>query len=171
MRGRLIFPFVAVLARVDPAAIEAAGPGGAEGFDDDFLEPTNEAVGDAVVPIRRELAELRLRAQIEPGTFVQLRRLLAGFAPEAEMTLTLHMPELEDAGLVGADGWPTLRAGDRLARIEDEDGVTVLEIADPPGIYLDTMTPDSFGLLGSKRPNLLICALTDRPQGGAGARP
>lgn len=167
MRGRLIFPFVIVIARVDPVAIEAAGPGGFDGFDDDFNEPALEASG----PIRRELAEIKLEAQIEPGTFVELRRLLQGFAPKAEMTMTVHFSELEDLALVGADGLPLLRAGDRIDRIEDMDAVTVLSFPSPPGLYIDTMTPDSFGLLGSRRANLAIFALTDRPQGARNAQP
>lgn len=171
MRGRLIFPFVVVFARLDPSSIESSGPGGIDGFDDDFHEPILEDAAGTSIPVRRELPEIKLRAQIEPGAFAEMRRLLQGFAPKAETTFSLHMPELEDMGLVGPDGWPTLRPGDRIVRIEDRDGGTVVEAHDPPGLYLDQLELDSFGLIGSKRPNLLICSIKDRPQGGEADQP
>ena len=171
MRGRLIFPYRVVVARVDPAAIEAAGPGGANGFDDVWRAPILETIGDTSGPVRRELDPITFEAQVEPGIFADLRRLMAGFAPEGDLTITAFMSDFEDAGLVGADGAPSLRPGDRVVRFEDRDGSIVLEIDDPPGLYIENTNPESWGFTGAHRANLVIIRLTDRPQSGQSAAP
>lgn len=171
MRGRLIFPYRVVVARVDPVAIEAAGPGGADGFDDVWRTPILEASGETSAPVRRELDPITFEAQVEPGIFADLRRLMAGFAPEGELVITAFMSDFEDAGLIEPDGSPSLRPGDRVVRFEDRDGETVLSIADPPGLYIENANPESWGLTGAHRANLVIIRLTDRPQAGLSAAP
>lgn len=171
MRGRLIYPYRVTVARVDPVAIEAAGPGGADGFDDVWRTPILETTGDTSGPVRRELDPITFEVQVEPGVFADLRRLMAGFAPEGEMVMTAFMSDFEDAGLIEADGNVSLRPGDRVVDFADRDGTTVLSIADPPGLYIDNANPESWGFTGAHKANLVIIRLTDRPQAGLSVAP
>lgn len=161
MRGRLIFPHTVRIARIDPEAIEAAGPGGAGGMDDDFREPLlEEEESGRVVPVRRELAVVELPAQVEPGEFDAFVEVPGGSSPRGDLQLTLHFRDLEAAGLVGDDGGALLRAGDRLVSVVNPRGGE-LRLRVP--LYIATTTPDSWGFGGG--PNLLVVTLTDRPEG------
>lgn len=168
MRGRLIFPFRVFIARVDPASIADAGPGGEDGFDDDFREPTLEQVSGREVPVRRELDSVMLAAQIEPGTFDGMEMLAQGNSPRGDMQISISHRVIEDAGLVDDNGRATLRAGDRLVKIEGD--LTRFSYHVDPPLYIESTTADSWGL-GSGRPNLLVVSLTDRPQGVRARQP
>jgi hypothetical protein len=160
-RGRLIFPFVLVIARLDvEAMVDDPGPG----YDDDFREPVAEIGGNSSIPVRREMAVIRLRAQIEPGAFEAMQMTGNGNVPIGSIPIYIHMGELERAGLIDENGRHTIRAGDRLVRIENIRHEVVMTIPDPPGLYFETITSTSFGL-GSHRPNLIHATLVDRPQG------
>ena len=87
MRGRLIFPFLAELRRLDTAAMATTDPDGAGaltgGFDPDFKEPVLvDRDGDGVAERERtELPAIRVPCQVEPKVFEDLRMLASGASP------------------------------------------------------------------------------------------
>jgi len=173
MRGRLINPFLAELARLDTVAT-AADPDGAGpltgGYDPDFKETvlvpaTDERGADA----RKEMPPIRIPCQVEVGAFEALQQLASGNSPDAKVTLVFHFRDLERMGLVDpGTGDALLRANDRLAAIHDLAGNLVQSIRTPPGLYATEVQPQSFGL-GLSR-NLLLVTFEERelgPRGGA----
>lgn len=175
MRGRLIFPFVAELARLDTQGIAEGDPDGAgpltSGYDPDFHEGVlvdgdDDGVGERR---RRELPAVRLPCQVEPEAFDALRLFSAGNAPRSRIELVFHFGDLERQGLVDpASGDAMIRPGDRLAALFDTRGALVQRIRNPPGLYVTEARPIGFGLdLRHPRRNLLLVAFNDRPQGTA----
>lgn len=172
MRGRLIFPFFAELARLDTLGTAAAGPGLAtSGYDPDFKEPVlidedDDGIGEQR---RRELPPVRLACQVEPDAFDVMRMLAAGNAPRSQIELVFHFADLEREGLVDpATGDALIRPGDRLVAIYDRAHALVQAIRTPPGLYATEARPSGFGLdLARPRRNLLLVSFADRPQATA----
>lgn len=83
MRGRLIFPFLAELHRLDTAAMAGPGPGPhASGYDADFREPVLEDSDDGLAEaFRREFPPVRVPCQVEPDAFESLRMTPSGNSP------------------------------------------------------------------------------------------
>jgi len=171
MRGRLINPFLAELARLDTVATAADpdGPGPlTSGYDPDFKEtvviPTPVGGQDA----RREQPPIRLRCQVEVGTIEALQQLASGASPNSKVTLVFHFSDLEQIGLVDPDtGDALLRVNDRLVAIRDLAGNLVQAVRTPPGLYATEVQPQSFGL-GLCR-NLLLVTFDEREVGVRGA--
>ena len=171
-RGRLIFPFLAELARLDTAAT-AADPDGAgplvSGYDPDFKEPVardTDADGRGE-PVRVEHPPVRVPCQVDTDAFAQLQMLAAGNAPRSDVELVFHFRDLERLGLVDTEtGDALIRPGDRLAGICDMAGELVQAVRTPPGLYVTEARPSGFGL-GRARPrrNLLVVSFRDRQQG------
>lgn len=174
MRGRLINPFLAELARLDTAAT-AGDPDGAgpltSGYDPDFKETL-------VVPdetwrghdARRERPPIRVPCQVEVANFGELEELLTGNSPRSHIVLVFHFEDLERMDLVDSvTGDARLRVDDRLVAIRDfYTGEVVQAIRTPPGLYITEVQPQSFGL-GLRR-NLLFAIFNERalgPKGGA----
>ena len=171
MRGRLIFPLLAQLHRLETAAMAAAGPdgagGSASGYDEDFREPVLvDADGDGVAePFRREYPPLRIPCQVEPEAFEALRMTAAGNAPRSALELVFHFRDLERLELVdAASGDALVRPGDRLGGLYDIEGRLVQAVRTPPGLYVTEARSIGFGL-NRRRPtrNLLLVSLQDRP--------
>jgi hypothetical protein len=160
MRGRLIFPFLAELRRLDTAAI-AAGP---PGYDDDFKEPAMLDVGEQLGDrARREFAPVLVPCQVEPETFEAFDMQPAGQAPSSRLRLVFHFTDLERLELVdGATGHSLIRVGDRLAALCDREGSIVQATRTPPGLYVVEARPLGFGL-GAARPrrNLLLATFEE----------
>ncbi len=93
-----------------------------------------------------------------------------GSQSTSDLVIVLHMPDLEDAGLVDADGKPAIRKGDRVEAIEDLDGNTVFSYPDPPGLYVEEAVTRGFGLnyAGTPKPNLGYMRCTAPPQAETG---
>lgn len=171
MRGRLIFPFLIELAPLDTAATESTDPDGAgpltSGYDALFRAPvkvladSDDQVG---VKARVEGALIQLPAQIEPDQMEQLAMLLSGESPESNrFRVVCHYNDLEDQGLVNADGTPAVRKRDRLTRILDLDGNLVETIPNPPGLYVEQVMSRGWGLGGAvPTRNLLFIDFADR---------
>ncbi len=159
MRGRLIHQFTIELAQLDTRATEDVQDGG---YDPIFREPRLVADGTQTgSPSRRERL-VRLQAQVDPATFNQARMLAGGQVREGRFVVLVHYRELEQRGLIDALGAPTLRIGDRLAAVLDREGRPVVPIPDPPGLYLRSTLPRSFGYGG--RVNILELAFASRDQ-------
>lgn len=167
-RGRLIWPFVARIARFDPEATDAAVPTDA-GFDDVFREPRQIATPGVQqgVDARAELAPLDLACQVEDQAWEQLRMVRTGNNAQIEVVLVFHFENLELLGLVdGATGTALApRVGDRLVSIHRSvDLALVQAVPTPPGLYCVEAQPRSHGLSGLQR-NLLVCTFRERATG------
>jgi hypothetical protein len=172
MRGRLINPFLAEIARLDTVATaadpDAAGPF-ASGYDPDFKEtvvvPSGPGRG---VDARKEMPPVRIPCQVEVGAFEALRQLASGNSPDSRVTLVFHFRDLERMGLVDAGtGDALLRVNDRLVAIHDLDGNLVQAVRTPPGLYVTEVQPQSFGIGRSR--NLLLATVGSRELGARGA--
>ena len=171
MRGRLIFSFLAELARLDTlglAVVEPGAPGPqVSGYDADFKEPVLVDTDDDGIGERRrhELPPVRLPCQVEPDVFDAVRMLAAGNAPRSRIELVFHFADLERAKLVDAiTGDALVRPGDRLAALLDRTGALVQAVRTPPGLYATEARPIGFGLgLGGPQRNLLLVSFSDRP--------
>ncbi len=177
MRGRLIFPFLAKLYRLDTLATATEDPDGAGplqgGYDHDFKESVlvdldDDGIGER---IRQEHSPVRIPCQVEPEVFDELKMFASGNAPRSNIDLVFHFKDLERMGLVDlTSGDALIRPGDRLSAIYDKAGELVQQIRTPPGLYVTEARPIGFGL-NRARPlrNLLLVAFNDRQQ-AAGRR-
>ena len=172
MRGRLINPFVAELARLDTVATAADpdGPGPlTSGYDPDFKETVMvPATGERGTDARKEMPSIRIPCQVEVGTFEALQQLASGNSPDSKVTLVFHFRDLERMGLVDpGTGDALLGVNDRLVAIHDLVGNLVQAVRTPPGLYATEVQPQSFGL-GLNR-NLLLVTFEERELGVRGA--
>ena len=170
MRGRLIFPFVAELFRLDTAGTANTDPDGAgpltSGYDPDFKEPVGVDTNDDGIGerVRAEHPAVRVPCQVEPKTFEELRMFAAGNSPRSRVELVFHFRDLERLSLVDVpSGDALVRPGDRLGALYDKAGALVQSVRTPPGLYVTEARPIGFGL-HRPRPhrNLLLVAFEDR---------
>jgi hypothetical protein len=165
MRGRLIFPFIAELHRLDTQAM-------APDYDEDFKEPVlvdsdDDGVGE---PFRREHPPVRVPCQVEPEAFEALRMATSGNTPRSSFDLVFHFRDLEQLGLVdAASGDALIRPSDRLGALYARDGQLVQAVRTPPGLYVTEARPIGFGL-HRRRPsrNLLLVSFQDRAAARSG---
>lgn len=168
-RGRLIFPMLARICRIDPASM-ANDPDGAgpltSGFDDDFREPIRVDDGtQAGAANRLELPPIDIPAQVEDQDWKTLSMEATGNDPRTTITLVFHFADLERLGFVDATTKTATCpiVGDRLDAIVDPQNGLVEQKSPTPGIYCVQATPRSYGL-GARRRNLLVCTFTERGQ-------
>lgn len=177
-RGRLIFPMLAELARLDTQATAADPDGAGElttGYDVDFREPRKIA-NLSVVPdptptstdARAESSLISFKVQVEPGFFESLVQLAAGVSPDSKMILIAHYKDLEAASLVDVtNGEPLIRNNARLVAIRRLNGDLVRTIRNPPGLFVTEVRDIGHGLgigsSGSHR-NLLMLMFEERVQ-------
>jgi len=179
VRGRLINPFKARIARLDTVTT-AADPDGAgeleSGYDPDFKETVYvpNPNGGAGITARTEHAPILIPCQVEVGTYDVQAMGAGGNDPDGRIVLVYHFELLELMGLVHAPtGQALLRPNDRLLsihRYDDESLIQSFEPADAPvgGYFCVEAQPQSFGLSGGYR-NLLLCSYVNKdrgPQGG-----
>lgn len=165
MRGRIIFPFLAELYRLDTIAMSTQAPG----YDDDFQEPALlDADGDGVADaFRREHPPIRVPCQVEPETLDALRMTPSGNTPASSLDLVVHFRDLERLGLVDVTtGEALIRTSDRLGGLFDIEGQLVWAVRTPPGLYVTEARHAGFGLFRRRpRRNLLVVSFSDRPAG------
>ena len=168
-RGRLIFPFLADIYRMDFA--KTAEPVGSllpSGFDTDFRETVPvPQVGQQVGPSsRKEKAVVRLPCQVEPDSWEALQEYLSGNVPRSEVTLIFHFRDLENRGLVDVNGRALIQVDDRLGGLYRTNGTLVQNVPNPPGLFVKEARPIGLGLNGNEpHRNLLLVAFSDREQG------
>ena len=160
MRGRLIFPVQIEIAQLDTDAT-AADPDGAgpltRGYDDDFREPViippeEEGVSSRGV-VRRVETLVRVFAQFEDDTFDLVSMMATGNSPSGRLRCYVHFKELEQRGMVSADGSTPFRLSDRLAAVYNKNGTLIQTIPNPPGLFCVEVQPRLDGLSGTR--NLL----------------
>lgn len=161
-RGRLLFPMLARIGRLDTAS--TAGPqedGQQKGYDEDFREPVRVQDGSQEGhSSRKELEPLDLLCQVEDEVWEQMLMLPTGNSPVTRVTLVFHFRDLEEAQLVDVNGDPLApRVGDRLLSIHRVDGTLVQ--AAPPRLFCTQSVPRSYGL-SSKTRNLLASVFESR---------
>jgi hypothetical protein len=162
MRGRLIFPFLAEIFRLDTLATASSDP---SGFDPDFkearvLDRTGDGIGER---IRNELPPIKVPCQVEPKTFEELAMFASGNSPRANINLVFHFKDLERMGMVDANGEAMIRPGDRLGAIYTKADVLVQTIRNP--MYAIDARPMGFGLhMANPSRNLLFVTFDSRQQ-------
>lgn len=160
-RGRLIFPFTAVIERLDTQQTRANVIGAAsQGYDDDFREPEKifDSNGDPVEA--RVDRTIRLQCQIEDDVFEAMRMAPPGDNPQTRLNLVFHFCDLERKGFVDKDGLAKIRNRDRLSEIRTCRGKLVQRFRNPPGAFAVHSKPAGFGL-GLGR-NLWIVTFEER---------
>lgn len=165
-RGRLINPFMAVIARLDRNATRELSPDDAgalaSGFDDVFREPVVVTQEDGSRVEAREEKLIYVPCQIEDHAFQAQRMAVAGNNPDSRMTLVFHFRDLEQRGLVDPDtGSARIAPSDRLVEIRSYCCRKVIQkIPNPPGLFVTQAMPSAFTLAGSR--NLLIVTFQER---------
>ena len=165
-RGRLIFPQLAVIARLNTNKTRANDPPGSvdEGYDDVFREPRNFTNAGERDNTRVD-DTLTIPCQIEDFQFRELRQLHAGNNPNTRYNLIFHFRDLEKRGLVDpSTGKPLVGTNDRL--VEVRDICTKQTIQKFENMYFTEARP-GFGI-GSGR-NLLILKVEERETGASAA--
>lgn len=163
MRGRLIFPFLAEIARLDTASMVSNSD-----YDTVFREPKQTAPVSGQGPgttKRRELAAVRLPAQVEIGSQGKANQGFSGTVLDGSVTLIFHMRDLEAASLVDSvTGDPLIRVSDRLVAVYDRSGSLVQTFR--PTLYATTVQPIGYGLglFSVSKRNLLMVVFEDREQ-------
>ena len=159
-RGWLIRWVYVFIARLDPASIDAAGDYDATKRRVKTSRPFG-ARGPRVSG-RKELAEVRIRAQVEVLNINRQTQGPAGDVPDYRTTFVAHYRDLERASLVDtATGQALIGNRDRIVRMENRWG-KVLRVFDNPEVFI-TETRDGNGWLGFDR-NLLLLITDDRPR-------
>jgi hypothetical protein len=156
-RGRLLFPLIAELARLDTNTIATNGA-----YDPQFktYKP------DATTPGRKELPSIFIRAQVEMGRWEGQQQMQSGNVPDSRLTLVFHFRDLERAGLTDPNtGDALIRVNDRLVTLKSRNGLILEQTVRVPsgGLYATEVQPAGLGLGG--RRNLLVATFDKRPQG------
>lgn len=161
-RGRLIFPFIANIARLDTSTTEDE-----DGYDHEFRTVKHrypDGVRGERVSERRELPIVSLPCQVEVQQFGEQTMARSGNMPKTNMTLVLHFKDLEAQGLINDDQSPKLDVNARLVSLLNARTRRVAQTMGP-NIYLVEAQVGGFGLGGQR--NLILARFEDREQGRA----
>lgn len=170
MRGRLINPFKLKLYQLDTTA-STADPDGAgpetSGYDPDFREPVRLPDGSSG---RKEKAPILIPVQVEVTTYEQLLQQAGGNDPNSTVAFVFHFLDLEQAGMLDANGNAMIRIGDRAAGIYRYRDETLIQNLgeDGGGLFCTEAQPRSFGLSGGER-NILLATFVSRDKTYRGA--
>lgn len=154
-RGRLINKFIAVVSRFDTDATAAVVGGG---YDQEFDEPVPVDDGSQLgASSRRYMSEIRIPTQLDRRSWGDQQMTKGGRQVVADIILTFHWPDLENMGLIDAEGEPVLKKGDRIDRIETVAGVVESTFKNPPGMFITDFERAGHGQapFGTPRTNLL----------------
>ena len=159
-RGRLIWPFQAVIEQYNTGATEASE--GGTGYHPFFREPVKTTSGEdtrkydspIVIPCQVETERDEVRV---------LRMTQSGDNEQVAIVLVFHFQDLEDFDLVDDNGRSRIKKGDRLLRVEDLDEI-VLDDYGSLNMVITGAEPHSYGL-SSRRRNLLVCRVERREHG------
>lgn len=174
MRGRLINPFLAAIARLDVAAT-AADPDGTgtleTGFNDVFGEVATYRDDDGKrQSARKEMPLIYLRCQIETQRVDDQVMLINGPSVSSRIGLVLSTPDLERLGLIDpTTGKVLLDNEDRLEGIyHPKTKALIRRFETPPGLYAVTASETSYAFGGPR--NLFLMWFQERqaspPRGG-----
>jgi hypothetical protein len=173
-RGRLIWPVLAEIGRLDTLATSQDPDGPApdtftSGYDDIFMEPvivppSSTAAGAPRGEVaRKEKAPIKVKAQVESRNMDLLQPMQSGNSPGENITLCFHFKDLEEAGLVDPNNKDTtIHINDRLIALYHYRTKALMEeFPMKPGMFAVEVLPVSYGLNSLKR-NLLLVRFEDR---------
>jgi|SRR3989339_529451 len=171
MKVKLVRPLIAEIAQLDSVATAAIDPEGpaSSGYDPDFKETVLAArEPDAmVVDQRQEKTLVQIPAQVEVGTFEQLKQSFSGALPNTQMVLVMDFEDLHRLELMDPESDETLlRSSDRITRILNGRGEVIETFLNPPGMFIIELRP-SYGLNNDR--NILLAFCSEREQGIAKA--
>lgn len=156
-RGRLIFPQLVVIERLNTVKTRAAG------YDDVFREPKNFTNTDGDRENTRTDDLIRLPCQIEDYTFRALRQLHAGDNPNSRYHFVFHFRDLEKQGLIDENGNPLITKNDRIVEVREKcRDKLIRKFEDDKQLYF-TEPREGFGI-GPNR-NLLVMIAEERETG------
>jgi len=107
---------------------------------------------------RREGEEVTLPCQLRrPRDWGSQFAGPGGSEERADVMIGLYRPDLEEIGLIDANGRPAIQLGDRVVRIENLDDDTEEAFPNPPGMWVYEVERGGFGLsfTGTSRFNLV----------------
>lgn len=165
-RGRLINPFMAVIARFDRNATREQPPDDAGefvgGYDDVFREPIVVTQEDGTRDEARREKRINVPCQVEDHAFQSQRMTEAGNNPDSRLVLVFHFRDLERLGLVDpVTGLARITPNDRLVEIRSYCCRHLIQkIPDPPGLYATQALPTAFSLARAR--NLLVVTFQER---------
>ncbi len=153
MRGRLIWPFLLRVHRLNAYGTETAG-----GYDDAFSEPKV----DGGAPMRVEHPPILVPCQPENNVYDQLAMTGTGNDPITRKVFTFHFQDLERLELVDpVSGNALIRVGDRATKVYTAAGEFIQDLRGEDGLFCTEAQPASFGLSGGRR-NLLVAVFEQR---------
>jgi hypothetical protein len=164
-RGRLIFPKVIEIGRLDTATLAADGD-----YDPIMREriTSNRNRVDQARNTPRPEIVVRVRAQIETSSYQRMIMTGTGNAPDSFMVAVLLASELEEAGFIDSTTkQPLIKPTDRLIAVHEPDGSQILAVTDPPGLFATMVQPAGFGF-GAGGYNLVEVTFSGRPSGTTG---
>lgn len=164
-RGRLIFPKLVEIGRLDTATLAAD-----ENYDPIMRERivSNRNKVDQARDMPRPETVVRVHAQIETSSFQRMIPTGTGNAPDSFMVVVLLASELEEAGLIDPTTKQTLfKPTDRLIAVYELNGSQILAVSDPPGLFATMVQPTGFGY-GAGGYNLVEVTFSGRPSGTTG---
>lgn len=165
-RGRLINPFMAVIARFDRNATRDQPPDDdgvlPSGFDDVFREPLVVTQDDGTRDEARRERLIYVPCQVEDHAFQTQRMTEAGNNPDSRLVLVFHFRDLERLSLVNREtGIARITPNDRLVEIRSYCCRHLIQkIPDPPGLYATQALPTAFSLARAR--NLLVVTFQER---------
>lgn len=153
-RGRLIWPFIAEVAKLNTVATSVNGAPLATGYDHDFKEPVKKADGTTSRSYDPGI-QLPVQVETEGDPFDALVMRNTGDDGDTELKLVFHFRDLEDRGLVDIKGRATITKGDKLIRVTDRDGEEI-DNYEERNLVVTEVQPRSAGLSGHRRNILLV---------------
>lgn len=158
-RGRLIFPILAEIYRLDLEITNSLG-----GFDTVYREiklvPSDDRLGASA---RVEMPPIMIPIQFEPSAVRKLHMMSSGDSSQGRVVGAMHFQSLEDMDLVSSTtGQALIKKGDRLGGLYRTDGALIETITNPPGAFVTDATPEA-GLSGYR--NLLLVTFESRDEG------
>lgn len=158
-RGRLIFPIVAEIHRLDLEVTNSLG-GVDTVYNEIKLAPSSDRLGTSS---RVEMAPIQIPIQFEPSYLRKLHMLSNGDASSGRVVGVMHFRDLENMNLVSVTtGQALIKKGDRLGALYRTDGELIETISNPPGAFVTDATPET-GLGGYR--NLLLVTFESRDPG------
>ncbi len=162
-RGRLIWPCLATISRINTPSTEANAIGGQpRGYDRVWREPVETSEGeDSRVYFPPDVVQCQVRSEF--GAYDKEDPYPDGRRLQYQLKIILHYKELEHKQLIGPDGGSVFQPSDRLDFVHRTNGQLLKDFTKSP-LYCIQAQDRSFGLDGLNR-NLLMLYFDDRLRG------
>ncbi len=161
MHGMNLFRFEAEIAQLDTVATSDGPPG----YDPVFKEPKVSWADGKRTTGRVEAPTVRVRCQVETGTYLAQQMGPMGNVPDSRTTLVFKKRDLRAAGLLDENtGESRIKANDRLVAVRSlRTKQLALAIRNPPGLFAVESVPSDFGYHHDA--DLVVVRFEERAQG------